>query len=114
MLSTRGVRAADELADFDMGSHRWGRYLSAMSLLQDAVLRIDHVADRVEVGDAPSVMNGAEFQHPTWEPVGDEVVLNQQSFGAVRNLAVELSRNGDLYQRLHPRPTPDLRVSPRL
>ncbi len=114
MLSTRGVRAADELIDFDMGSHRWGRYLSAMSLLQDAVLRIDQVADQVEVGDAPSVMNGADFPHPVWEPVDDEVALNQQSFDAVRTLASDLSRNGDLYQRLHPRPTPNLRVSPRL
>ena len=115
-LSRRGALAAEKLEHFDMDTHRWARYLSSMSLLQGAVLRIDDVAADVEVGDPPVELNAPSCEHRYMPPPSAEwIERNQAGLAALRGFATTLRDELDEpFGEHHPRPTPDLQVSPRI
>ncbi len=115
-LSQRGALAAEKLGDFDMNTHRWARYLSSMSLLQGAVLRIDDVATDVEVGKPPVDLNEPSCDHQYMDPPSKAwAERNEAGLAALQAFATTLRDElNEPYSEHHPRPKPDLQVSPRI
>ncbi len=123
LVAERGRQAAEELADFDWPQHRWTRYVTAMSELQQQALRLREIFDVPLPDGSPGYDQFVRTFGPS-EPAPGRTRFYKHTpkwcdaAAAETRLLVETLAGPDSHDFLTgrpgpPRPDPDLRVTPR-
>jgi hypothetical protein len=112
IVAEKGRQAAEALADFDLDQHRWTRFLTAMSEMQEAVTLMSRRMDAPTAGDGPSyrelLQRASDLEHyrrsAPWTMAALERTETLLAFadGHVPDFTEDA-----------PRPDPQLRITPR-
>jgi len=115
-MSERGRRAGEALLkSFDWDNHAWVRYRSTMSCLETLLEKFgsNYRNPLPEDSTVWSVING-QGQPPSYPWHGSQQSWTPQATGELVSLAEKWFQGHDCFSSGAPKPTPEMRIAPRI